>query len=138
MENMLKIAFIGNFYGHGKVDDQWGTSFLILLSRLSYIEKIDVICPVSDKSLDAKFPDKINIKETFNISKSLSIFNIRKQIKYRNYDLVIFNYGPTVYGNSNIMNLFGLFMPISIGCPNIRQLTMYIIFLPEFPVILLA
>ena len=115
MENMLKIAFVGNFYGHGKVYDQWGTSFCILLSRLSYIEKIDVICPISDKSLDAKFPDKINIKETFDISKSLSIFNIRKKIKDGNYDLVIFNYGPTVYGNSNIMNLLGLFMPISVA-----------------------
>ena len=113
MENRLKIAFIGNFYGYGTVYDQWGTSFCILLSRLSYIEKIDVICPVSDKNLDATFPDKINIKETFNLSKSLSIFNIRKKIKDENYDLVIFNYGPTVFGKSNIMNLLGLFMPIS-------------------------
>ena len=113
MENRLKIAFVGNFYGYGTVYDQWGTSFCILLSRLSYIEKIDVICPVSDKNLDATFPDKINIKETFNLSKSLSIFNIRKKIKDENYDLVIFNYGPTVFGKSNIMNLLGLFMPIS-------------------------
>ena len=113
MDNKLKIAFIGNFYGYGTVYDQWGTSFCILLSRLSYIEKIDVLCPVSDKNLDATFPDKINIKETFNLSKSLSIFNIRKKIKDENYDLVIFNYGPTVFGKSNIMNLLGLFMPIS-------------------------
>ena len=113
MDNKLKIAFVGNFYGYGTVYDQWGTSFCILLSRLSYIEKIDVICPVSDKNLDATFPDKINIKETFNLSKSLSIFNIRKKIKDENYDLVIFNYGPTVFGKSNIMNLLGLFMPIS-------------------------
>ncbi len=113
MDNKLKIAFVGNFYGYGTVYDQWGTSFCILLSRLSYIEKIDVLCPVSDKNLDATFPDKINIKETFNLSKSLSIFNIRKKIKDENYDLVIFNYGPTVFGKSNIMNLLGLFMPIS-------------------------
>ena len=113
MDNKLKIVFVGNFYGYGTVYDQWGTSFCILLSRLSYIEKIDVICPVSDKNLDATFPDKINIKETFNLSKSLSIFNIRKKIKDENYDLVIFNYGPTVFGKSNIMNLLGLFMPIS-------------------------
>ena len=113
MDNKLKIAFVGNFYGYGTVYDQWGTSFCILLSQLSYIEKIDVICPVSDKNLDATFPDKINIKETFNLSKSLSIFNIRKKIKDENYDLVIFNYGPTVFGKSNIMNLLGLFMPIS-------------------------
>ena len=115
MENKLKIAFVGNFYGYGTVYEQWGTSFCILLSRLGYIEKIDVICPVSDKNLDATFPDKINIKETFNLSKSLSIFNIRKKIKKENYDLVIFNYGPTVFGKSNIMNLLGLFMPISVS-----------------------
>ena len=115
MDNKLKIAFVGNFYGYGTVYDQWGTSFCILLSRLSYIEKIDVICPVSDKNLDATFPDKINIKETFNLSKSLSIFNIRKKIKDENYDLVIFNYGPTVFGKSNIMNLLGLFMPIFVS-----------------------
>ena len=113
MENMLKIAFVGNFYGHGKVYDQWGTSFCILLSRLSYVDTIDIICPISDENSGATFPDKINIKESFNLSKSLSIFNIRKKIGDGNYDLVIFNYGPTVFGNSNVMNLLGLFMPIS-------------------------
>ena len=115
MENMLKIAFVGNFYGHGTVYDQWGTSFCILLSRLSYIEKIDVICPVAKKNLGVIFPDKIRVKETFDLSSSLSIFNIRKKIKDGNYDLVIFNYGPTVFGKSNIMNLLGLFMPISVS-----------------------
>ena len=115
MENMLKIAFVGNFYGHGTVYDQWGTSFCILLSRLSYIEKIDVICPVAKKNLGVIFPDKISVKETFDLSSSLSIFNIRKKIKDGNYDLVIFNYGPTVFGKSNIMNLLGLFMTISVS-----------------------
>ena len=112
MENSLKIAFVGNFYGHGKVYDQWGTSFCILLSRLSYVDKIDVICPISDQNLEMTLPDKINIKETFDLSKSFSIFNIRNKIKKCNYDLVIFNYGPTVFGKSNIMNLLGLFIPI--------------------------
>ena len=112
MEKKLRIAFVGNFYGHGMVYDQWGTSFCILLSQLKCIDKIDVICPYSDENLEVKFPDKINIKETFDLSKSLSIFNIKKEIKKGNYDLVIFNYGPTVFGRSNIMNLLGLFMPI--------------------------
>lgn len=112
MEENIKIAFVGNFYGLGKVYDQWGTGFCILLSQLKCIDKIDVICPYSDENLEVKFPDKINIKETFELSKSLSIFNIIKEMKKGNYDLVIFNYGPTVFGRSSIMNLFGLFMPI--------------------------
>ena len=112
MDNGIKIAFVGNFYGHGNVYDQWGTSFCILLSQLDYVDKIDVICPISNKNLGVTFPDKINIEETFDISRSLSIFNIIKKIRHNNYDLVIFNYGPTVFGKSNLMNLFGLFMPI--------------------------
>ena len=112
MDGGIKIAFVGNFYGHGNVYDQWGTSFCILLSQLDYIDKIDVICPVSNQNLVATFPDKINIVETFDISKSLSIYNIIRKIRNSNYDLVIFNYGPTVFGNSSLMNLLGLFTPI--------------------------
>lgn len=112
---MLRIAFVGNFYGRGKVYDQWGTSFCILLSRLSYVGKIDVICPVSDENLEVTFPDKIIIKETFDLSRSMSIFKIKNIIKKENYDLIIFNYGPTIFGTSNLMNLFGLFMQIYVS-----------------------
>ena len=64
MENNLKIAFVGNFYGHGSVYDQWGTSFCILLSRLDYVDRIDVICPVSTNNYETVFPKKDDISKT--------------------------------------------------------------------------
>ena len=113
MEKKLKIAFVGNFYGHGAVYDQWSTSFCILLSRLDYVQEIDVICPVSNNKEEAIFPDKIKVKESFVLSKSFSVMNIKKVIKAGDYDLVVFNYGPTVFGSGNLINLLGLFTPIS-------------------------
>jgi glycosyltransferase involved in cell wall biosynthesis len=113
MENKLKIAFVGNFYGHGSVYDQWGTSFCILLSRLDYVDRIDVICPVSTNNYETVFPNKINIKESFDLSRSFSVMNIKKVIKAGNYDLAVFNYGPTVFGSNNLINLLGLFTLIS-------------------------
>ena len=113
MENKLKIAFVGNFYGHGSVYDQWGTSFCILLSRLDYVDRIDVICPVSTNNYETVFPNKINIKDSFDLSRSFSIMNIKKVIEAGNYDLAVFNYGPTVFGNNNLINLLGLFTLIS-------------------------
>ena len=113
MENKLKIAYIGNFYGHGSVYDQWGTSFCIILSRLDYVNRIDVICPVSTHNYETVFPNKIKIKESFDLSRSFSVMNIKKVIEAGNYDLAVFNYGPTVFGNSNLINLLGLFTLIS-------------------------
>jgi glycosyltransferase involved in cell wall biosynthesis len=108
----LNIAFVGNFYGHGKIYDQWGTSFCILLSELECVKGIDVICPKGDSENGMEFPDKIKIFDVIDYKKKFSVFNIIKSIKRSKYDLVIFNYGPTMYGKSSLMNLLGLFIPI--------------------------
>jgi len=110
----INIAFVSNFYNHGKVYDQWGTSFSILLSRLECVNNIDVICPIgiNDNTI---FPEKIKLVDAYNLNKKLSILNILKILRKNNYDLIIFNYGPTVFGSSNLMNLIGLLMPIKIS-----------------------
>jgi len=110
----INIAFVSNFYNHGKVYDQWGTSFSILLSRLECVNNIDVICPIGidDNTI---FPEKIKLVEAYNLNKKLSILNILKILRKNNYDLIIFNYGPTVFGSSNLMNLIGLFTPVKIS-----------------------
>jgi len=115
MAEKLKIAFVSNFYNHGKIYDQWGTGFSILLSQLNCIKNIDVICPVADGKDMPVFPQKINIIEAYNLDYKLSILQILKILKNNKYDLIIFNYGPTVYGRSNIMNLIGLFIPIKVS-----------------------
>ncbi len=110
----INIAFVSNFYNHGKVYDQWGTSFSLLLSRLKSVNKIDVICPVGVND-NTVFPEKIRLVEAYNLNKKLSILNILNILKENDYDLIIFNYGPTVFGSSNLMNLIGLFIPIKIS-----------------------
>lgn len=108
----IKIAFVGNFHGHGRVYDQWGTSFCLLLSLLDYVESVDVICPSSISGEEILFPEKIRLRPTFDASKPFSVLNIIAALDSRAYDLVIFNYGPTVYGKGNLINLLGIFIPI--------------------------
>lgn len=108
----INIAFVANVIGHGKVYDQWGTSFALLLSQVPYLEQIDIICPFGNENHgEIKMPQKINLVPCYNPERTLSMYGIIKAIKGKKFDYVIFNFGPTVFGRRNLSNFTGFFLP---------------------------
>ena len=81
----INIAFVANVIGHGKVYDQWGTSFALLLSQVPYLEQIDIICPFGNENHgEIKMPQKINLVPCYNPERTLSMRGIIMTIRGKN------------------------------------------------------
>jgi len=120
----VRIAYVGDFFNHGKSLPTNGTSIVFLLSTFENIDKIDVYCPLKDNNEDASFePNKVSLHESYRYDDSFSISSLRK-IPFREYDTVIFNILPTGFGSSGIANMLGLLVPLYARyikkCKNIR------------------
>lgn len=112
----MRIAYIGDFINHGYNLHTSGTPLVILLSKVSYIENIDVYCPVrNEKTEEFVLPKKVTVLPTYDYQKSLSILNLLK-IRKLQYDLIIFNLLPTAFGNKNLSNIIGLSIPLMMKC----------------------
>lgn len=108
----MRISYFGNFYNHGEPLSQWGTGLMILLSRLDYIDKVDIFCPVNvDGKGEMNLPDKITLIPCFDVGKPFSFLKAAKMVKRGRYDLTIFNLNPTAFGIKSTSNLMGLIAP---------------------------
>lgn len=121
--SMMKIAYIGNFHNYGNSLSTAGTALVYLMSELKEVESVDVFCASPNNKMEETFvPDKVRIIPTFCPSKPFSILNLYA-IRWKNYDRVIFNILPTVFGKSVFMNMLGLISPYVLtkfGNKNIR------------------
>ena len=110
----MRVAYVGDFINHGKSLQTSGTSIVILLSMIEEVETIDVYCPVqNDSTEDFTLPAKIRLIPLYKYDDPFSIIRLLS-IRKRKYDRVIFNLLPTGFGNGNISNLVGLWVPISL------------------------
>ena len=111
----MKVAFVGDFINHGKFLVPTGTSLVLLLSKVSDMEAIDVYCPFLNKDIETfKEPVNVNIIESYNYDDPISILNLYK-IRKKHYDKIIFNIMPTAFGNRSLANLMGLLIPLTLG-----------------------
>ena len=110
---IINVAYVGNFLNHGIFSAQGGTGLTYLLSRIDNISKIDVICPYKNNKHDMDLNiQKVNILETYDYKKPLTMFRIISKIYSNNYDLIIFNMSSTSFGEGNLSNFLGLISPL--------------------------
>lgn len=108
----MKIAYVGDFINHGKSLQTAGTSLVLLFSSIKDVEFIDVYCPLLNEKIEPfEPPNNVRINEYYRYDDSLSILRLLK-VKWKKYDLLIFNILPTSFGDSSISNVSGLLIPI--------------------------
>ena len=108
----VKIAYVGDFIGHGKSLPTNGTSLTLLLSKINSVDQIDVYCPTKTEDIKEYFlPSNIRIIESYQYNDPRSIFGIFS-LRKGNYNRVIFNILPTSFGTSSLSNFLGLISPI--------------------------
>jgi len=110
---IINVAYVGNFLNHGFALAQYGSGLIYLLSRIDNISKIDVICPYKNNKYDMDLNiQKVNILETYNYKKPLTMLRIIRKIYLHKYDLIIFNMNSTSFGEGNLSNFLGLITPL--------------------------
>ena len=108
---LVHIAYVGNFHNFGNSLATATTAMVYLTSELKEVESIDVFCAYPTLEGEESFiPDKVNIIPTFDPKRPLSTLNLYG-IKWKKYDIVIFNILPTSFGQSPLLNLLGLLAP---------------------------
>lgn len=108
----MKIAYIGDFINHGTSLPTFGTSLVILLSRMKEMTSMDVYCPKPNKIIEeCKIPNKTKIISFYEYDNPISIIRLLK-VKRNNYDLIIFNMLPTGFGKSSLSNSLALMIPV--------------------------
>ena len=119
----MHIAYVGNFHNFGNSSASITTAMVYLMSELKEVESIDVFCAYPNTKMEETFvPDKVKIIPTYNSRNSLSTLNLYR-VKWKKYDMVIFNILPTAFGKSSLLNMIGLLSPYiltKMGNRNIR------------------
>lgn len=108
----VKIAYVGDFINYGTSLQTSGTSLVILLSGMENVTSIDVYCPKVNRIMEEfKIPKKVKVIDFFLYDNSISIARLL-MIKWKVYDLVIFNLLPTGFGKRSIPNAMALVTPL--------------------------
>ena len=108
----MKIAYIGDLINHGTSLQTPGTSLIILLSEMEDVSKIDVYCPRENTTTEEfKIPKNVNIISFYSYDNFISISRLLS-VRWKSYDLVIFNMLPTGFGKGTISNLMALITPL--------------------------
>ena len=108
----MKIAYIGDLINHGTSLQTHGTSLIILLSEMEDVSKIDVYCPRENTTTEEfKIPKNVNIISFYSYDNFISISRLLS-VRWKSYDLVIFNMLPTGFGKGTISNLMALITPL--------------------------
>ncbi len=108
----MKIAYVGDFINYGTSLQTSGTSLVILLSGMENVTSIDVYCPKVNRIMEEfKIPKKVKVIDFFLYDNSISIARLL-MIKWKVYDLVIFNLLPTGFGKRSIPNAMALVTPL--------------------------
>ena len=84
----MNIAYVGDITNHGVSLPTFGTSMLILLSRLDDIHSIDVYCPFrTNNDIDFNYP-KITIHEKYTSKSTMSYVSLYSVDwgRYDNYE----------------------------------------------------
>ena len=107
----MHIAYVGNFHNFGNSAANTTTAMVYLMSELKEVESIDIFCANPNIKMEETFvPDKVKIIPTYNSKNSLSTLNLYR-VKWKKYDIVIFNILPTSFGKSSLLNMIGLLSP---------------------------
>lgn len=108
----MKLAIVSSINGHGNILQEVGTGLTILAERSEEIDSVEVLTWKRDLNESISFSSKVNIIETYDPKKSLSILKLLFSIKHQDDMVVLYNLMPTAYGNSNFANLVGLLNPL--------------------------
>lgn len=109
----MRIAYVGDCYNHGYSLTQFGTGFLIMTSRMKFIDRIYTYSPISNSGKEDIRIDKVRQMKFYDPDKILSIFSILSTLP-KDVDLVILNLMPTAFGKKSASNVLGLIMPFLI------------------------
>jgi len=110
---IINVAYVGNFLNHGFALAQYGSGLIYFLSKIDFISKIDIICPYKNNKYDMDLNiQKVNILETYDYKKPLTMLRIIRKIYLHKYDLIIFNMNSTSFGEGNLSNFLGLIAPL--------------------------
>jgi len=110
---IINIAYVGNLFNRGHAHAEYGTGLIYFLSKINIVSKIDAICPIKNNRYieDLKI-EKVNILETYDHKKPLTMLRIIRKIYSHKYDLIIFNMNSTSFGEGNLSNFLGLITPL--------------------------
>ena len=112
IRDYVKITYVGNFYNHGEPLAQWATGFVLLLSKIKRIKRINVLCPINDDGKpEISMPEQVIVHPCYDIEKPFTLVNILKELSRDDSSLIFFNLNSTSFGNNSLSNLVGLSLP---------------------------
>ena len=112
MLGIIKVAYVGDFINHGKSLPTAGTSLVIMLSKITGVELVDVYCPSLNESTEQfEPPNNVKTKEYYNYNNPFSVLRLLK-VEWKEYNMILFNLLPTAFGDSSLSNVIGLLLPL--------------------------
>lgn len=114
-ERMLNPIIICNIFNHGHTYDEWSTSFIIGMSKISWVNNITLIVPPSNGGNEIILPKKCKVLDIMDYEKPLRMSRLVLKIMKIPGDPVIVVYGPTAFGSKSLSNLIGMLLPILIS-----------------------
>ena len=112
---MLNPIIICNIFNHGHTYDEWSTSFIIGMSKISWVNNITLIVPPSNGGNEIILPKKCKVLDIMDYEKPLRMSRLVLKIMKIPGDPVIVVYGPTAFGSKSLSNLIGMLLPILIS-----------------------
>jgi glycosyltransferase involved in cell wall biosynthesis len=122
----LKIAYVGDIINNGKYLPTIGSGIVLLLSKMEGVDRIDVYSPsMNDRTEEFHPPENVKILAAYIYDQPLSILKLLK-VKWKEYDIILFNLLPTAFGNGSLSNVIGLLIAplinIAVGKEKVRVL----------------
>lgn len=108
----MRVTLVSTINGHGRILQEIGTALSLLLSELDRVEELFLVTWKKSGEEQVEFSSKVSILECYDQNHSTSIFNIFKEIMRLKSDVTIYNYIPTAFGRSLVVNFLGLLIPL--------------------------
>lgn len=110
----MKVAYFGDILNHGNTLSTTGTAIVMLLNELESVSSIDVFCPEVDEVPEISFDiAKVDFKRFYKLNDPKSLLSLLL-VDWREYNLVVFNILPTVFGKSLLSSFIGMNLPFLI------------------------
>ena len=108
----MRVAYVGDIINNGKSLPTIGTSIVLLLSFMDEVQSVEVYCPSAKNTAEEfTFPEKVTVHESYRYDDARSILTLLN-VKWKEYDTVIFNMLPTGFGHGSIANAAALLIPL--------------------------